>query len=180
MGPWNLMNDLEKQEGASSILLQTLYIISKASVYSNWSCSLEMLNLGQNWQFFVLCDLEIWWITLENKRVTFLYHIKLYVSFQTHRWIQIGVTVRKHPIWVKICEFFVPCDFEFDGWAKKTTGHLFYTMLRFAHQNHGWIQTGVTVQKQLIWVKIGNFLSPWPWNLMDDLKNQWGISSIPH
>ena len=90
-------------------------------------------QFGSKLAFFVLCDLEIWWITLENKRVTFLYHIKLYVSFQTHRWIQIGVTIRKHPIWVKIWDFFVPCDFEFDGWAKKTTGQLFYTMLRFAH-----------------------------------------------
>ena len=29
----------------------------------NWSCSPEMLNLGWNWWNFVLCDVQIWWMT---------------------------------------------------------------------------------------------------------------------
>ena len=44
MWPWNLMNDIEKLQGASSILHQTLCIISIPLVYSNWSYSPEMLN----------------------------------------------------------------------------------------------------------------------------------------
>ena len=52
--------------------------------------------------FFVPCDLEIWWMTLENNRAPLLYHTKLCASFQIHRWIQIGVTVRKRSILVKI------------------------------------------------------------------------------
>ena len=34
----------------------------------------------------------------------------LCASFCSHRWIQAGVTVRKRPIWVKIDDFFEPCD----------------------------------------------------------------------
>ena len=35
-----------------------------------------------------------------------------------------------------------------------------------------WIQTGVTVRKRPIRVKIGDFFCPvWPWNLADDLEN---------
>ena len=34
------------------------------------------------------------------------------------------------------------------------------------------IQTGVTVQKHLIWVKIRIFVPVWPWNLTDDLEKQ--------
>ena len=56
--------------------------------------------------FFVLCDLEIWWITLENNRAPLLHYIKLCASFHTHWWFQISVTVRKRSIRVKIDDFF--------------------------------------------------------------------------
>ena len=38
-------------------------------------------QFGSNWRFFVLCDLEIWWITLENNRAPLLYFTKLCTSF---------------------------------------------------------------------------------------------------
>ena len=129
--PWNLMDDLEKQQSISSMLHEALCIISKPSVNSNWSYSPEMLNFGsksaiflsrvtlkfdgwpwktighlfyvatsfmhhfiaigeskliyspealnsgQNRRFFVLCDLEIWWMTLKNNRTPFLCYFKL-------------------------------------------------------------------------------------------------------
>ena len=44
------------------MLLQALCVISKLSVNSNWSYSLETPNLGQNRRFFfVSWDIEIWW-----------------------------------------------------------------------------------------------------------------------
>ena len=55
---------------------------------------------------FVLCDLEIWWMTLENNRAPLLYYIKLCASFHTHWWFQISVTVRKRSFRVKIDNFF--------------------------------------------------------------------------
>ena len=60
----------------------------------------EMPNLGQNRWCFVPCDLEIWWMTLENNRASLLCCFKLYATFHSHWWIQTGVTVRKRPIWV--------------------------------------------------------------------------------
>ena len=88
--PWKTI-----ARGTSSILHQALCIISKPWVNSNWSYSPETLNLGQNQQFFVLCDLEIWWMTLKNNRAPLPYYIKLCASFQSHGWIQTGVTARK-------------------------------------------------------------------------------------
>ena len=41
----------------------------------------ETPNLGQNRWCFVPCDLEIWWITLENKRASFLCCFKLCATF---------------------------------------------------------------------------------------------------
>ena len=90
-------------------------------------------NSGQNWQFFVLRDLEIWWMILENNRTLLQYHIKLCESFQIQQWIETGVTVQKRRIWVKIGYFLSPVTLKFDGWPWKTIGHLFYTMLSFVH-----------------------------------------------
>ena len=102
--PWNLMDDLGKQEGTSFIPHQALCIISNPSVNSNWSYSSETLDLGQNRQFFVLC--EIWQMTSKNNRAPLLCFFKLCASFHSHQWIQTGVTVRKSPIRVKIDNFF--------------------------------------------------------------------------
>ena len=104
---------------------------------SNCSCSLATSNLGQNWQLFVPCDLEIWWMTLNNNRAPLRYYVKLYASFQSHRWIKSGVTVRKRPIWVKIDDFFQPCDLE---------------IWRMTLNNYMSIQSEVTVWKWLSWV----------------------------
>ena len=60
---------------------------------------------NQNRWCFVPCDLEIWWMTLENNRASLLCCFKLCATFHSHRWIQIGVTVRKRPIWVKFNDF---------------------------------------------------------------------------
>ena len=68
--------------------------------HSNWSYSPETLNLGQNRQFSVPCDLEIWWMTLKNNRAPLLCYFKLCASFQSHMWIQTGVTVWKRLNWL--------------------------------------------------------------------------------
>ena len=77
-----------------TVLHRALCIISNPSVNSNWSNSPETLNLGKNCWFFVTRDLEIWWVTLKNNRAPLLYYIKLCAAFQSHWYIQTGVTVR--------------------------------------------------------------------------------------
>ena len=71
-------------------------------------------------------------MTSTKNRAPVLCYVKLCVLFHSHWWIQIGVTVRKRPIWVKI-GVFVPCDLKFDGWHWKTIGQLFYATLCFVH-----------------------------------------------
>ena len=65
----------------------------------------ETPNLGQNRWCFVPCDLEIWWMTLENNRASLLCCFKLCATNHSHRWIQTGVTVLKRPIWIKFDDF---------------------------------------------------------------------------
>ena len=111
-------------------------------------------------------------MTSKNNRANLLYYIKLSASFQIHRRIQTGVTIRKRSIRVKFGDFFLSrVTLEFDGWPRKTIGPLLHYIKPCAsHQSHGWIQTGVTGWKRLLRVKIGDFSSRvtlkfngWPW-----------------
>ena len=71
--PWNLIDDLGKLWGTSSILHQTLCIFqSHGWIWTGvtvWKRSIPV-KIGN---FFVPCDLEIWWMTLENNRAPPLY-----------------------------------------------------------------------------------------------------------
>ena len=53
-----------------------------------------LLKLDSNHRFFSPCDLEIWRMTFKNNRAPLLCYFKLCASFQCHRLIQTGVTVR--------------------------------------------------------------------------------------
>ena len=124
--------------------------------------------------FFVLCDLEIWWMTLENNRAPLLYYTKLCASFQIHGWIQIGVTVRKLSIWVKIGNFLSRVTLKFDGWPCKTKGHLLYATSSFVYH---FIPIGeFKFELQSGNAQFGSnstiFSAVRPWNLMDDLEKQ--------
>ena len=114
-------------------------IISNPSVNSNWSYSPETLNLGQNRQFFVLCDLQIWWMILENNRAPLLYYIKLCASFHSHQLIQSEVTVWKCPIWIKInkMSFGEHITSQIHGLLQEKHNSYPYKAVNFL-QNHHW------------------------------------------
>ena len=169
------------------MLCQPLSIISKPSVNSNWSYSLQMLNSDKNWQSFVLCDLGIGWMTWKNNRVPFLCYFKLCASFRGHPLIQIRATVRKPSIWVENRWFFVPYDLEI--WRMTFKNNMAPLLCHFklcgSFQSHQSIQTGVTVRKRPIRVKIRNFwfcvilkLNGWPWILIGHLFS--ATSSFVH
>ena len=142
---WNLIDDIEKQKGISSILCEALWIISNPSVNSNI--------------FSSLCDLEIWWMTSKNKRAFLLYYVKLCASFQIHRYIQTGVTVRKGSVGSKLVIFFVLHYLEIQWITLKNNRAplLYYIKLCASFQSHEWIQTQVAVRKCPIWVQINKF-----------------------
>ena len=91
------------------------------------------LKLNSNRQFFSPRYLEIWWMTSKNNRALLLFYIKLCASFQIHRWIQTGVTVRKRSILVEIGDILSCVTLKLDGWPWKTIGHRFYTTLSFVY-----------------------------------------------
>ena len=133
-----------------------------------------LLKIDPNHRFFVPCDLEIWWMALENNRAPLLYYIKLCASFQIHRWIQIGITVRKRSIWVKIGNFLSSVTLKFDRWHRKTIEHLFYVASSFVYHFTAISEFKLELQSgnAQFWSKLMIFLAVWPWNLMDDLQKQ--------
>ena len=104
--------------------------------YTTWSFvhhfkiigELKLELQSENVQFeskstvFVSRDLKIWCMTLKNNRAPLLYYVKPCVSFQSHLWIQTGVTVRKRSIRVKISDFLSRMTLKFDAWPWKTIG----------------------------------------------------------
>ena len=122
--------------------------------------------------FFLPCDLKIWWRTLKNIRVPFLYYIKLCTSFQSHGWIQTRVTARKHSIWFKISDFLSCVAWKFDGWPWKIIGYLYYFASSFVHHL-------IAISEFKLELQSGNaqfgskstiFCPMWPWNLTDNLE----------
>ena len=137
--------------------------------------------------FYILCDLEIWCMTLENNRAPLLYHTKRSASLQSHRLSQTWVTVRKRSIRVKIGIFFVPCDLQIWWMTLKNNSAPLLCPLKLcaSFHSHWWIQTGVKVRKRPIRVKIGNFLSRailkfngWHWKTIRHLS--YAASSFVH
>ena len=155
-------------------LYQALCIISKSSVNSNWSYSPETLNLGQNWWFFVPCDLKIWRMTLKNNRAHLICYFKLCASFHSHLWNQNEATVRKHQIWVKISDFLSRVTLKFYRWPWKTIGHLFYATSSFVHHFIAICEFKMELQSgnaQFV-PKLAIFCPVWPWNFTDDFEKQ--------
>ena len=109
----------------------------------NWDYSPETLNSGQNRRSLVPCDLEIWWMTLNKANLRDL----------------IAATGLKLD-WN--CQFFNLCDLEIWWMTSKNYGAplLHYIKLCVSSQTPPWIQTGVTVPKRTIRVKIGDFFVP--------------------
>ena len=147
---------------------------SSQNLNLNCSCCPETLNSGQNRRFFAPCDLEIQWMTLKNNRDPLLCYIKLCASFQSHRWIQTKVTVRKRSIRAKMDDFLSRVTFKFDGWPWKTIGHLFYVASSFMHHF-------ITIGELKLKLQSGNaqfgskstiFCPVSPWNLTNDLEKQ--------
>ena len=131
----------------------------------NWSYSPETLNSGQSRRCFVPVILKFDGWPWKNV----VYYIKLYASFQSHRWIQSGVIVRKRSIRV-FCPV-QPWNLTADLENNRAPLPCCFKLCASFHSRH-WIQTGDTLQKHLNWVKetkmiflprVNLTFDRWPW-----------------
>ena len=135
------------------------------------SYSLKKLESGQNWQFFVLCDLEFWWMSLKNYRATLPYHTKFVHHFKAIDEFKLELQSGNFQFGSKSVFRVI---LKFDDWSWKTIGHLFYATSKYVHhfiaisEFKPKLQPGKT---QFGW-KLTNFLAVWPWNLTNDFQKQ--------
>ena len=63
----------------------------------------------------------------------------------------------------------------FDGWPRKTIGHLFYVASSFVHNFTAISEFKLELESgnAQFWSKSTIFLAVWPWNLMDDQKKSF-------
>ena len=124
---------------------------------SNLSYSPETPNLGQIPRFLEPCDLAIWRMTLNKANLRDL-------IAATGLVILLKLDLNRR--------FFSPCDLEIWWMTPKYNWAPFlcYFKLFASFRSHWWIQTGGTIRKPLIWVKIDDFWSRvtlkfdgWPW-----------------
>ena len=111
--------------------------------------------------FFVPCNIEIWWMTMENNRASLLYYVKRCASFERHGWIQTEVIVRES--WMREnIDIFAPCDLEIRQMTRKSkrSPFLYYLKLCASFQSQWCTQTWATVRKRSIRVKICGFFVP--------------------
>ena len=140
-----------------------------------------MANLGQIRRFLEPCDLEIWRMTLKNNRAPLQCYFKLCASFLSHWWISNLSYSPETPNLGQIWRFLEPCDLEI--WRmtlnKNRAPLLSYIKLYASFHHHMWIQTGVTVRKQLSWVVTSVTLTfdLWPWNFAWTLL--WSLVITP-
>ena len=145
-----------------------------------------LLKLDWNHRLISPCDLEIRWMNLKNNKAHLLYYIKLCAAFQSHWHIQIGVTVWKHSIRVKIGDFLSQVTLKIDVWPWKNRAPvLYYVKLCASFQLHWWSQSWVTASNQSSQVKIGDFSSRvtlkievWPWKTIGNLS--YAASTFVH
>ena len=126
-------------------------------------------------------------MTLKNNRAPLSCYFELCTSFRSHWWTQTGVTVWKRPIWVKINNLFLPCDLAIWSMTLKNNRAPLQCYFKrcVSFRSHRWFQTGDTIRKQPIWVKIDNFHSRvtlqfdvWPRKTIGHLF--YVISSVVH
>ena len=125
-------------------------------------------------------------MTFKNNRAPLLCYLKLCASFCSHWWIQTGDTVRKPPNLVKIDDSVAAWPWNLtDDLQNNRSPVLCHFKLCVSFRCHRWIQTGVTVRKRPIWVKIDNFWSRvtlkfdgWPWKTIGHLF--YATSSFVH
>ena len=112
-------------------------------------------------------------MTSKINRAPFLYYFKFFASFQRHQWIPTGITVRKCSIPVKIGDFLSHMTLKFEGRPWKTIGHLFHATSSFVHHFKAIDEFKLELQSgsAQFGSKSAIICPVWPWNLMDDLKN---------
>ena len=125
--------------------------------------------------WFGLCDLEIRPMALKNNRDLLSCPFQLCVSFHSHQYICLGLTVWICSTQVKTGILLSPMTTKLDRWHLKTIAHLSYASFSFMH-HYVMVISEFKFELQSRNAQIRSilviFCILWPWNFTDDLQKQ--------
>ena len=109
-------------------------------------------------------------MTSTNNRALLLHYVKLCASFETHRWIQTGVTVRKRSIRVKIGNY-LGLMWPWQMALKNNRAPLLYSTKLYASFQKSWVNSNLSYSPETPNLgQNGRFFScvnlkfdRWPW-----------------
>ena len=152
----------------SVIFSKSLYEQCKSEGFDSCDWPSNLTQIGFKSLIFHPCDLEIWWMTSKNNRTPLLYYIKFCASFEIHRWIQTGITVRKRSIRVKIGDFCPVWPWNpMDDMGNNRAPLLHCIKLCASFQSHGWtLSSGQN--RWFFWFRV-TLKFEWPWKKIGHL-----------
>ena len=121
---------------------------------------LQSRNAQFRLKLAIFCPVWSWNLMDDfDNRAPLLCYFKLCKSFQSHWWIQTGLTVRKRSIRLKIRDIFSLVTLKFDRKPWKIIGHLLYATSIFIHHFITICEFKLEIQSgtRQIWVEIDNF-----------------------
>ena len=143
---------------------------------SNWSNSLETLNSGKKiGDFFVPCDLEIWWMNFKKIIGHLFYAASSFVNHSiAFSKSKLELQSRNDQFGSKAMIFLAVWPWNLTDYLEKTQGtsSMLLQALCIILQplvNSNWSYSPVTPNLGQNW---RFFLAVWPWNLTDDLEKQ--------
>ena len=118
------MNDLEKSPLLGYIKLCALFRSHQwiQTGVTGWKRSIQF-KIGD---FFILCDLVIWWMTLKIIGQLFYATSSVLHHFITIGQFKLELCSGNAKLWVKSDNFLSHVTLKFDRWHWKTIGNLFY------------------------------------------------------
>ena len=147
---------------------------------TNWSDSLETLNLAQNQWYLSLVTLKFDGWPWKKGRLFYA------TSRFEHHFVAIcepklELQSEKSQFGSKSIIFFSGVTLKFDEWPWKTIGYLFYATSNLMHHFIAICELKMEIQSwNAQFGKSMIFLAVWPWNLTDDLENQYSTSLNIH
>ena len=172
MWPWILMDDLEKKIKKIGHLICTTSIVHDFKPSGEFKVGVQSGNSQFESKLARFCP--VWpWNLMDDLEKTIGRMFYATSSFVNHRKAIGEFKLEWQSRNSSKSAIFDLVTLKFDGWPRKTIGHLFYA----SFHSHLWIQTGVTVQKIPIWVKIDIFFAlavtfkfyGWPWKIIGQL-----------
>ena len=130
---------------------------------------MKPINNTVSWHCLSLCIIQKWMSEVSVTWIIILITIDRHFPITNKANLRDLIAATGLVILLKLDwsrRFFSPCDLEI-WWITSKNDRatlLHYIRLCASSQTPPWIETGVTVWKRSIRVKIGDFCSVWPWN----------------